>query len=300
LRQDHEVIGQVLSAVEMLAARMEGGLAVPTPPLAGAIDFFKSFVGRCHEAKEEEGLLPLLAAYGAPGGGWLAALVAEHDEGRRLLGALHLPSGRQAVESEVLTLLRAYLALLRRHMAREHAVLFPCAERLLSPADDVHLERIFGQVEERAIGRGGQKVVLALAEAILQACHSIESAGGSRAVVARDIMRARPGVVAPGESLARAAELMGTLGTRELLVVERGALIGILTRGDMEPYRGHYEWTTARAAMTPDPVTVGADAPITAVARVLLERRFNSVPVTERGRLLGMVTRHDLLRLLVD
>ena len=292
------MIGQVVSAVEMLAARMEGGAAVPAPRLAGAIEFFTSFVGHCHEVKEEEGLLPLLAGYGGPGGGWLAALVAEHDEGRRLLGALRLVSGGQSAESEALTLLQAYLALLRRHMAGEQAVLFPYAERVLSPADDAHLERIFCQVEERTIGRDGQKVMLALAEAVIQACRSLEGAGGSRAVVTRDIMRARPGVVAPGESLARAAELMGTLGTRELLVVERGTLMGILTRGDMEPYRGHYEWTTVSAAMTPDPVTVSADAPITALARVLLEGGFNSVPVTDGGRLVGMVARHDLLRVL--
>src|SRR5262249_31332255 len=155
---------------------------------------------------------------------------------------------------------------LRRHMAGEQAVLFPYAERVLSPADDAHLERIFGQVEERTIGSGGRKVMLALAEAGIQACRALETPGGRQAVLTRDIQRAGPGVVAPGESLARAAELMGTLGTRELLVIERGTLMGILTRGDMEPYRGHYEWTMVSAAMTPDPVTVSAEAPITAVA----------------------------------
>jgi len=60
LRQEHEVIGQVLSAVEMLAAQMRAGATVPTPPISGAIDFFASVVERCHEAKEEA-LFPLLA-----------------------------------------------------------------------------------------------------------------------------------------------------------------------------------------------------------------------------------------------
>jgi CBS domain-containing protein len=300
LRQEHEVIGQVLAAIERLAARMQGGATVVTPPLSGAIDFFTRFVGRCHEVKEEEGLLPVMAGYGVPGGGSRAALVAEHDEGRRLVGELHLLSGRQRAESEALTLLQTYLALLRRHMAREHAMLFPYAERVLSPADEVHLERIFDQVEERAIGRGGRKVILALAEAVMQACGAIENAVGSGTVVTRDLMRARPGVVAPGESLARAAELMGTLGIRELPVVDHGTLVGILAWSDLEPHRGHYEWTAVRAAMTADPVTVNADAPIATVARVLLERSFNSVPVMESGRLVGMVARRDLLRVLAD
>jgi hemerythrin-like domain-containing protein/CBS domain-containing protein len=299
LRQEHEVIEQVLSAVEMLAARIRGGATVATPPLSGVIDFLQIFVDRCHEAKEEEGLLPVLAAYGVPGVGSFAALVAEHDEGRRLVGALQL-SGRWRMESEALTLLQAYFALLRRHMASEQAVLFPYAESVLSPADEVRLGRIFDQVEEGAIGTGGQEVVLALAETVMQACRAIGSASGKGAIVARDMIRTRPGVVAPEESLARAAELMGTLGIRELVVIDRGTLVGILARSDMEPYRGHYEWTAVRAAMTLDPVAVDADAPLAVVARLLIECSFNAVPVTEGERVIGMIARRDLLRVLAD
>jgi CBS domain-containing protein len=50
--------------------------------------------------------------------------------------------------------------------------------------------------------------------------------------------------------------------------------------------------------MTPDPVAVDADTPVAAVARLLLARSFNSLPVTEGGRLVGMIGRSDLLRLL--
>jgi CBS domain-containing protein len=55
-----------------------------------------------------------------------------------------------------------------------------------------------------------------------------------------------------------------------------------------------------RAAMTPDPVTVGPETPIRAVARLLLERSFNAVPVTVGKVLVGMVARSDLLRLLAE
>jgi CBS domain-containing protein len=47
--------------------------------------------------------------------------------------------------------------------------------------------------------------------------------------------------------------------------------------------------------MTADPVTVDADAPLGDVARVLLERSFNSVPVVVTGgALVGMIGRADL------
>jgi CBS domain-containing protein len=104
----------------------------------------------------------------------------------------------------------------------------------------------------------------------------------------------------PEDSLSRAAELMESLATRELPVVEQDLLVGILSRTDIEPHRGHWEWTAARTAMTPDPVTVAPDCPITAVARLLLDRGFNSVPVSADGRLLGMIRRSDLLRILSE
>src|SRR6266700_2528461 len=107
----------------MLAAQMRAGATVPTPPISGAIDFFASVVERCHEAKEEA-LFPLLAGYGGPEDGSLRALRTEHEEGRRLIGELGLLSGRRRVEGQALTLLQAYIALLRGHMAGENTRLF--------------------------------------------------------------------------------------------------------------------------------------------------------------------------------
>jgi CBS domain-containing protein len=117
-------------------------------------------------------------------------------------------------------------------------------------------------------------------------------------MVARDVMRSSPRHVGPDESLAKARELMTSLRTRELPVVDGKALVGIITRSDMEPYHGHYEWTPVRTAMTAPPVTVPPDMPIDAVAASLLDRGFNSVPVSAHGELVGMIARRDVLRVL--
>src|SRR6185369_14222366 len=106
----------------------------------------------------------------------------------------------------------------------------------------------------------------------------------------------RPGTVVPEDSLARAAELMESLRARELCVIAGRAVVGILCRTDMEPHRGHYEWTAVRAAMTPEPVCVTPDTPVQAVARVLVERGFNAVPVTDGSNLVGVIARSDVLR----
>ena len=50
--------------------------------------------------------------------------------------------------------------------------------------------------------------------------------------------------------------------------------------------------------MTSDPVTVGPDASVEEAARVIAERRHNRLPVVEHGRLVGVVTRVDVLEAL--
>ena len=53
--------------------------------------------------------------------------------------------------------------------------------------------------------------------------------------------------------------------------------------------------STARDLMTEDPITIEADEPVTRAARVIAERKHNRLPVVEHGRLVGVVTRVDVL-----
>ena len=47
--------------------------------------------------------------------------------------------------------------------------------------------------------------------------------------------------------------------------------------------------------MTADPVTVAPDATVEEAARLIVERGHNRLPVVEHGRLVGVVTRIDVL-----
>jgi CBS domain-containing protein len=51
----------------------------------------------------------------------------------------------------------------------------------------------------------------------------------------------------------------------------------------------------ARDLMTEDPVTIAPDATVQEAARVIAQRKHNRLPVVEHGRLVGMVTRVDVL-----
>jgi CBS domain-containing protein len=50
--------------------------------------------------------------------------------------------------------------------------------------------------------------------------------------------------------------------------------------------------------MTPDPITIAPDASVKEAARLIAERRHNRLPVVEHGRLVGVVTRLDVLEAL--
>lgn len=57
---------------------------------------------------------------------------------------------------------------------------------------------------------------------------------------------------------------------------------------------------TVADMMTPDPITVDFDTDVREAARIIAERRHNRLPVVEHGRLVGVVTRLDVLEALVD
>lgn len=53
---------------------------------------------------------------------------------------------------------------------------------------------------------------------------------------------------------------------------------------------------TVGDAMTPDPVTVTPDTSIEEIATIMAEKKLYTLPVVERGRLVGVVGKEDVLR----
>ena len=57
---------------------------------------------------------------------------------------------------------------------------------------------------------------------------------------------------------------------------------------------------TVEDMMSRDPVTVAPDTDVHEAARLIAERRHNRLPVVEHGRLVGVVTRLDVLEAIVS
>ena len=142
----------------------------------------------------------------------------------------------------------------------------------------------------------------------------------------RDIMETDVPVVHPDDSVESVLRLMRRHELPGVPVVnEGGRCVGIITDADLvlseesgdlhlphyfelfggvvflEPLRKFEQRlrkafsSTARDLMTEDPITIEADEPVSRAARVIAERKHNRLPVVEHGRLVGVVTRVDVL-----
>ena len=114
------------------------------------------------------------------------------------------------------------------------------------------------------------------------------------------LMRRDPMTTTLLDTLANAQAVMEREGFRQLPVVEKGVLVGMLSDRDVRAHSGYLERTKVDAAMTERLITVAPTDSTAHVARLLLEHRINAVPVIDSGRLVGIVSRSDLLRLLLD
>jgi hemerythrin-like domain-containing protein len=169
LMEEHRIIERVLGDLEAASERLASGAPVRPGFFLDAAEFIRGFADGCHHRKEEGVLFPAMEAAGvARQGGPIGVMRAEHEEGRRLTAAMRaaaekLEAGSIAFRSEVARHARAYVALLRQHIAKEDGVLFPMADRLLLPAASVRMEQDFERIEAEETGAGVHEKYLALA-----------------------------------------------------------------------------------------------------------------------------------------
>ena len=129
----------------------------------------------------------------------------------------------------------------------------------------------------------------------------------------RDCMSVDPATVGPKDSLQKAVGLLRRRDIRSVPVIENDRLIGIVTNRDVrqvapayplfrdeDEIRRYTENLTVTAAMTADPMTIAPDEPLVEAAKVLETYRISSMPVVDDGRLVGMLTVTDVLRVFVE
>ncbi|MDI6853730.1 MAG: CBS domain-containing protein [Deltaproteobacteria bacterium] len=140
-------------------------------------------------------------------------------------------------------------------------------------------------------------------------------------VQVRDIMARQVVSVSADAPLAEVAEVMGRNGVSGVPVVDAGGkVVGVISEKDFLVRMGvkspknfmsvvaeclqvrkcvALPMRSQRAAdiMSKPAVTVGADTPLNAVSRILVDKGINRVPVVDsEGRLIGLVSRADIVK----
>ena len=110
--------------------------------------------------------------------------------------------------------------------------------------------------------------------------------------------------VAPDDSVLRAIELMATRHVGALLVLDQGALIGIISERDYArkvilKNRSSHD-TPVGDIMTPSPVTVGPQDTVHRCMEIMTEGRFRHLPVVDSGRVVGMLSIGDLVKAVIE
>jgi CBS domain-containing protein len=121
----------------------------------------------------------------------------------------------------------------------------------------------------------------------------------------RDAMVSEPRTLAAGHSAQEAGELLARPEVRAVLVCDEGGVLrGVITRKTLVREvvaAGRDPRTTTVAEIAEEPLfTLEADTPLEQAFLVLEERDFERVPVTDGGRLVGVLSRSVVQRRLAE
>jgi len=144
----------------------------------------------------------------------------------------------------------------------------------------------------------------------------------------KDIMTREPITVSPQTDITSAAKILLENRINGLPVIDdSGKLVGILCQGDLVAQQKNIPLPSiytllesfipltsikridkevekiaalkVEQAMTPDPVTVGPETEIEDVARLMVDKKYHTLPVVENGEIVGIAGKEDVLKTLL-
>ena len=116
-------------------------------------------------------------------------------------------------------------------------------------------------------------------------------------LTAAEIASAPVRSITPGQSMEEAGAIMARWGHGGLPVLEDGRLVGMVTRKDVDKAARHgLAHAPATGFMAREPRTVDPGTDIAELERLLVRTGIGRLPVVDGDRVVGIVTRKDLLR----
>lgn len=167
LKHEHEAILLALRILDGIEQRLDADQPTDSEDIVAFIGFLKEFADKCHHGKEEGILFPALLAAGLPEhGGPVDVMLAEHEQGRSWIREME-SSLQPALDLARFTrAARGYASLLQAHIQKENNILFPMAEKLLTPGQLDSLFEAFEAHESKVIGAGRHEQLHALLKSL--------------------------------------------------------------------------------------------------------------------------------------
>ena len=160
LREEHTVIEHLLGVLDGMAGHLAAGEPVPAKDLDAALEIAVNFADKCHHAKEERALFPLLEKFSPDEGKLLAhRLHGDHEAFRHLMRQMRDAVPKVGARDAAATTMfakntRTYSSLLREHIATETRLLFPLMDRVIPANEMGRLEEEFDRIEKQEVGAG--------------------------------------------------------------------------------------------------------------------------------------------------
>jgi hemerythrin-like domain-containing protein len=173
LMNEHRAIERVLDGLVAFAGEIRRTGTTEKEELARFVTFIREFADACHHGKEEDILFAAMVDQGFPrDGGPIAVMLHEHDQGRALVAALRGRADQRdpwsdADRQEIAEIANGFADMLRAHIHKEDAILYPMAEQHLPPEAMERVSAECEQFEERQTGAGEHERYHALADELV-------------------------------------------------------------------------------------------------------------------------------------
>lgn len=126
-------------------------------------------------------------------------------------------------------------------------------------------------------------------------------------------MTKNPITIAANAPITDAVALMKEKNLRRVPVVDGERIVGVLTQGDIQTvsptkatslsiFEINYLLSklTVKDAMTKTPITIESDSLLEEAAVIMRQKRIGTLPVTEKGKLVGIITESDIFDAFID
>lgn len=129
---------------------------------------------------------------------------------------------------------------------------------------------------------------------------TLETIGSEHATIA-DIMSFPVISVPPETTMRNVQDIMAKEKIRGIMVLDGDAICGIIVLWDLKRVKKKNHWDSpVKAFMARDVITIEPGASPTMAARIMIEKDVGYLPVVHEGKMIGIVTRTDILTYYYD